>query len=77
MYDFTRHAWLELEYLLINSYTMARRDFSDIYMSKPEGRRPKDAGIYQENPDWPWYKYYIPLRNAYRKTSQNHPIHFI
>ena len=40
-----------------------------IYMPKPEGCRPDGAGIYQANPDWPWYKCYIPLRHTHWKSS--------
>ena len=41
---------------IINSNTMATRDFPDIYA---QARGPQAQGhgyIYQANPEWPWYK---------------------
>jgi len=39
------------------TYTMSTRDLPDIYAL---ARGPR-AYIYQANPEWPWYNYYIVL----------------
>ena len=42
--------------MTFNSYTMATRDLPDIY-AQAQGPQARGRGhIYQENPEWPWYK---------------------